>query len=142
MSLAMNQSERDQFLSEVRVGVIAIEQKDAAPLTIPIWYDYSPDIGVWVLSRAESSKSRCLYTVGRFSLSVQDDTPPLYRYVSVSGAIIETRDADIERDMRPMARRYFGIDDGDAFTAASAEHPNTVFVMRPEKWRTVDYGKS
>jgi hypothetical protein len=44
--------------------------------------------------------------------------------------------------MRPMARRYFGIGDGDAFTAASVEHPNIVFVVRPDKWRTVDYGKS
>lgn len=142
MSLAMNQAERDQFLGEVRVAIIAIELQDAPPLAIPIWYDYSPDIGVWVLSRVESFKSKSLNAAGRFSISVQDETAPAYRYVSVSGAIVETRDADLEKDLRPMAHRYFGLAQGDAFTAASADHPNTVFVMRPEKWRTVDYGKS
>lgn len=142
MSLEMNIAERDQFLSEVRVAVIAIEQHDAPPLVVPIWYDYSSDVGVWILSRVESFKSKRLNATGRFSLSVQDETPPAYRYVSVSGPIVESREADIEKDLRPLAHRYYGVEGGDAFTAASAEHPNTVFVMRPEKWRTVDYGKA
>lgn len=142
MSLAMNNAEREQFLGEARVGVVAVEQDGAPPLAVPIWYDYAPEVGLWILSRVDSFKAKCLHRAGRFSLSVQDETPPTYRYVSVSGPIIETREADIEEDLRPMAHRYFGIEEGDAFTAASAAHPNTVFVMRPEKWRTVDYGKS
>ena len=142
MSLAMNEAERDKFLNEVRVGVIAIERQNAPPLAVPIWYDYSPGIGIWVFSRVESVKSKCLNAAGRFSLSVQDERPPAYRYVSVSGPVIESRVANIEKDIRPMAHRYFGVEQGDAYAAASVDHPNTLFVMRPTKWRTVDYGKS
>ncbi|NNL85491.1 MAG: pyridoxamine 5'-phosphate oxidase, partial [Myxococcales bacterium] len=37
---------------------------------------------------------------------------------------------------------YFGEEAGDAFTEATASEPMTLYVMRPERWRTVDYRKS
>ncbi|MBO66395.1 MAG: pyridoxamine 5'-phosphate oxidase, partial [Actinobacteria bacterium] len=33
----MTTSERDDFLSEVRVGVLAIERDDKGPLCAPVW---------------------------------------------------------------------------------------------------------
>ena len=48
MSLAMSPEERDAFLADLHVGVISIEQAGAAPLTVPIWYDYKPGAGGWI----------------------------------------------------------------------------------------------
>ena len=142
MSLAMTKAERDAFLVEVRVGVISIEQSERAPLSAPIWYDYAPEVGVWVITGDTSLKARHLRASRRFSLVAQCEVPPAYRYVSVEGPISEVRAADLERDLRPMARRYFGDELGDQYTEATGSEGQSVYVMRPERWRTVDYRKS
>lgn len=141
MSLRMSVTARNEFLADLHVGVIGIERKGAAPLAVPIWYDYDPSIGVWVITGAESEKGRALREAGRFTLCAQSEQPPLYRYVSVEGPIVETRPADKEKDSRPMARRYFGQALGDQYTDTQAGESSLVFTMRPERWRTVDYGQ-
>ena len=79
---------------------------------------------------------------GRFAICAQVEQPPAYRYVSVEGPVIDVRPADREKDTRPMARRYFGAELGDAYVASqSDEGQSLVFTMRPERWRTVDYAK-
>ncbi len=142
MSTKMTEDERNAFLAGLHVGVIAIEQEGAPPLSAPIWYDYTPERGIRVITGTRSAKARCLEKAGRFTLVAQTETPPTYQYVSVEGPIVETRPADVEGDSRPMARRYFGEKGGDAFVEATKSEPATVYVMRPERWRTVDYGKS
>jgi len=141
MSLKMSVSARNEFLADLHVGVIGIERNGAAPLAVPIWYDYDPEIGVWVITGAESEKGRALRAAGRFTLCAQSEQPPFYRYVSVEGPIVETRPADKEKDSRPMARRYFGPELGDQYTDSQSGEASLVFTMRPERWRTVDYGQ-
>ncbi len=142
MSLTMNREEREAFLMGLHVGVISIEQEGAPPLSVPIWYDYRPDVGVWVITGEKSAKGRALAAAGRFTLVAQEETPPAYKYVSVEGSVIETRTADRETDTRPMAHRYFGKELGDAYIAAQSEEDGSlVFTMQPERWRTVDYTK-
>ena len=142
MSLAMTKEERETFLAGLHVGVISVEQEGEAPLTVPIWYDYEPSAGVWVITGDTSLKARHLLAAGRFSLVAQSEEPPAYCYVSVEGPVVETRAADLERDLRPMARRYLGNEMGDAYANATGVAGQTVFVMQPERWRTVDYRKS
>ena len=140
MSLRMSQSEREAFLMDLHVGVISIERADAPPLCVPIWYDYEPGKGLWVLTGGESQKGRALAAAGRFALCVQTETAP-YQYVSVEGTVTETRPGELERDLRPMAHRYLGKEVGDLYVAGSGTEPGLVFVMTPERWRTVDYAK-
>jgi nitroimidazol reductase NimA-like FMN-containing flavoprotein (pyridoxamine 5'-phosphate oxidase superfamily) len=137
----MTRSEREAFLREVHVGVISVERSDAAPLCVPIWYDYAPDVGLWVITGKDSEKGRALASAGRFSLCAQVETPPDYRYVSVEGPVREVRPADREADSRPMAHRYFGVELGDRYIAENPEDDGLVFTMQPERWRTVDYAK-
>ena len=141
MALAMTREEREEFLADLHVGIISIEQEDRPPLTVPIWYEYKPDVGVWIITNADSVKGKALQKAGRFSLVAQVEEPPSYQYVSVEGPIVETRDADLEEDLRPMARRYFGDEMGDAYVANSENEGGLVFVMQPDRWRTVDYRK-
>ena len=79
---------------------------------------------------------------GRFSLVAQSEEAPGYRYVSVEGPIVEKRSADLEADLRPMARRYFGETLGDQYAEATGVSGQSVYRMYPECWRTVDYRKS
>ncbi len=141
MKLNMTVEERHAFLADVHVGVISIEQADAPPLTVPIWYDFSPERGVWIVTGADSQKGRALDKAGRFSLCAQNETPPMYQYVSVEGPIVERREADVDADTRPMAHRYFGKELGDQYVDGTPHEGSVVFVMRPERWRTIDYGK-
>ena len=40
-----------------------------------------------------------------------------------------------------MARRFLGEKLGDLYTDSQEGDGSLVFTMRPERWRTVDYGK-
>jgi nitroimidazol reductase NimA-like FMN-containing flavoprotein (pyridoxamine 5'-phosphate oxidase superfamily) len=107
MSLIMTKQEREAFLADVHVGIISISEEGRGPLTVPIWYAYDPGGDLRIMTGRESRKGRLLARARRFSLCVQAENPP-YKYVSVEGAIVSTKAADIERDLRPLASRYLG----------------------------------
>jgi nitroimidazol reductase NimA-like FMN-containing flavoprotein (pyridoxamine 5'-phosphate oxidase superfamily) len=140
MGLAMSVEEREQFLADVRVGVLAVERPDGPPLAVPVWYDYRPGDELWILTAEDSVKGQLLQQARRFSLCAQDETPPFYRYVSVEGPITAIRAADEDDDSRPMAHRYLGPDIGDQYVE-SADEQSLKFSMRPERWWSVDYSK-
>ncbi|MDJ0788084.1 MAG: pyridoxamine 5'-phosphate oxidase family protein [Myxococcota bacterium] len=144
MDLRMSKDQRQAFLADLHVGVISIADPDPAraPLAAPIWYDYSPEAGLWIVTGRQSRKGRALEKAGRFSLVAQNEGMP-YQYVSVEGPIVEARPADVEQDTRPMAHRYFGAEMGDAYidSGGSGEEESFLYVMRPERWLTVDYAR-
>ena len=143
--LDMTQAEREQFLAEVRVGVVCIARKgDAAPLAVPVWYDYQPGGSVSFVTGRTSAKARLAERRGTFTLVVQKDEPPDQRYVSVSGPVTEVRPAEMEKDQRPMAHRYLGTEGGDQYLEQIVKPMGddlVVISMRPERWRTEDYTK-
>jgi nitroimidazol reductase NimA-like FMN-containing flavoprotein (pyridoxamine 5'-phosphate oxidase superfamily) len=142
MSLRMTKEERERFLAEVHVGVISVSEEGRGPLTVPIWYAYQPGRDLRVITEPGSRKGRLLEKERRVSLCVQSETPP-YAYVSVEGPVVDIRAADRERDLRPMAHRYLGREQGDRYVESSGEGEGdaVVVVMRPERWLTVDYSK-
>ncbi|HEY1370915.1 MAG TPA: pyridoxamine 5'-phosphate oxidase family protein [Candidatus Binatia bacterium] len=142
MSLVMSKQEREAFLADVHIGVISIAEEGRGPLTVPVWYDYQPGGDLRIATGRSSQKGKLLARAGRFSLCAQVETPP-YKYVSVEGRIVSIEQADIERDMRPVARRYLGKEGGDRFIEQmrSLLGDNAIFRMRPERWLTTDYSK-
>jgi nitroimidazol reductase NimA-like FMN-containing flavoprotein (pyridoxamine 5'-phosphate oxidase superfamily) len=144
MSLTMTKQEREAFLADVHVGIISISDEGRGPLTVPIWYAYDTEGDVQIMTGSESLKGKLLARAGRFSLCAQTENPP-YKYVSVEGPIISTEAADIERDLRPLARRYLGKEMGDRYVEETRNlptHANNVLIrMRPERWLTADYSK-
>ena len=143
MTFAMTREEREQFLAALHVGIISIAEGGRGPLTVPVWYAYQPGDELRVLTASASRKGRLLERARRFSLCAQTETPP-YRYVSVEGPVVAIAPADVERDLRPLARRYLGAEAGDAYIAATREqHADDVLIrMRPERWLTADFGKA
>jgi nitroimidazol reductase NimA-like FMN-containing flavoprotein (pyridoxamine 5'-phosphate oxidase superfamily) len=138
----MTKQERESFLADLHVGIISVVEDGRGPLTVPIWYSYEPGGEVRVVTGGTSRKAQLLRTARRFSLCAQTETQP-YKYVSVEGPIVAIEPANLERDRRPLAHRYFGVQAGDQYIERTrAETVENVLVrMRPERWLTVDYGK-
>ncbi|HTM10064.1 MAG TPA: pyridoxamine 5'-phosphate oxidase family protein [Verrucomicrobiae bacterium] len=143
MSLAMSKQEREAFLTGVHVGVISIPEEGRGSLAVPVWYDYEPGGDLRIATGRGSRKGRLLARAGRFSLCVQVEKPP-YKYVSVEGPVVSMEPTDIERDMRPLARRYLGQVGGDRFIEQMRSQlaGNMIFRMRPERWLTSDFSKA
>jgi hypothetical protein len=72
---------------------------------------------------------------------VQTETLP-YKYVSVEGPFVAVEAADLERDRRPLARRYLGTELGDRYIENTQDVVGNVLVrIWSERWLTVDYAK-
>src|SRR5690242_11998016 len=140
----MTSTERENYLADLHVGVLAVERPDRAPLSVPIWYAYEPGGEVLVSSLAGSLKARLITAAGRFSITVQDETYP-YRYVTADGSVTSIETAD-DATMTAIAARYLGEEGGRAFTESFArDHPDAeslLFRMRPQHWLSVDYSKA
>jgi PPOX class probable F420-dependent enzyme len=136
----MSQAERDEFLAGVHVGVLSVAAGDgAAPLTIPVWYNYEPGGAVSLITGRSTRKARAIGAAGRFSLCAQDERPP-YKYVTVAGPA--TMQDATEDERRALARRYLGVRDGDAFVEAEPGTGNVVIRMTPERWLAADYSQA
>lgn len=134
---SMTTEEREAFLADVHVGVLAIEQTGKGPLALPIWYIYR-DGEVRIGMDGDSLKARLLTASGRATMTVQDEKPP-YKYASVEGPVRIER---AQRDDTEMATRYLGPEMGAWY---AKNNPSTersvVAVLTPERWRTTDFGK-
>ncbi len=128
----MSRVEREAFLADVHVAVISVAQPGRAPLAVPIWYAYEPGAEVRMVTGRTSRKATLIRAAGRVTLCVQTEQAP-YKYVSVEGPV-SFDDADVERDVRPLAHRYLGAEMGDMYlqmTAAERERtgPSTLTYL-------------
>ncbi|GAJ85680.1 MULTISPECIES: pyridoxamine 5'-phosphate oxidase family protein [Nocardia] len=135
----MTSDEREKFLAELHVGVIAIERADRAPLAVPIWYGYEPGGEVKIWTDNGSVKERLIRAAGRFSLTAQVEQPP-YRYVTVEGTVTSIERATVD-DVLAIAVRYLGPDEGKAFAEQNLSESSLLVSLRPEKWLSTDYAK-
>ena len=139
--MALSVEERERFLAEPHIGALSVvERLDRGPLTVPIWYQYSPGGELWILTAPDARKTRAIYAAGRFSLMVQR-TEPTIRYVSVEGPVVRTGAGDGERS-RELAERYVPPDG----VAEYLEYERTqlgehvAVYMRPAHWLSTDLG--
>jgi nitroimidazol reductase NimA-like FMN-containing flavoprotein (pyridoxamine 5'-phosphate oxidase superfamily) len=133
----MTKEQREQFLADLHVGVIAVERPGRAPLAVPIWYAYTPGGEVTIGTDEGTLKDRLIRAAGRFTLTAQQETPP-YKYVTAEGDVTHTGPAD-EAESRAIAIRYLGEEAGTAFTDQMHSDKSIVIRMRPTKWLSYDY---
>ncbi|MCJ7567889.1 MAG: TIGR03618 family F420-dependent PPOX class oxidoreductase [Anaerolineales bacterium] len=141
MTFTMTQEERETFLAALHVGVLGISAPDRAPVLVPVWYSYEPGGEIVFITNKNAKKAKRLEQEGRFTLCVQDESPP-YKYVSVEGPIVSIEDADHERELTPIAHRYLGKERGDAYVTKTSGDEELLVRMRPARWSTADYGKN
>lgn len=139
---SMTAAEREAFLADLHVGVLAVERPGKGPLVHPIWYVFD-GTDVIISMDADSVKTRLLNRAGRATMTAQDERPP-YRYVTVEGPVTISPAYDGDGyDIRQVASRYLGPELGARYADATAGTYEAVTVrLRPEHWTTVDYGKS
>ncbi|MBB4688279.1 pyridoxamine 5'-phosphate oxidase family protein [Amycolatopsis jiangsuensis] len=139
--MALSVEEREQFLAEPHIGALSVvERPDRAPLTVPIWYQYTPGGELWIRTDPNSRKGRAIAAAGRFSLMVERAEPTV-RYVSVEGPVVRTTPDEPELS-REMAARYLPEDKAAGFVEYEREHlgEHAVIYLRPEHWLAADLG--
>lgn|SRR5690242_12020076 len=139
--MALSVEARQAFLAEPHIGALSVvERPDRAPLTVPIWYQYTPGGELWVLTAPDARKTRAIEAAGRFSLMVQR-TEPTIRYVTVEGPVTRTAPGTAERS-REMAARYIPPDKVADYLEYERTQIGelTAVHMRPEHWLSADLG--
>lgn len=139
--MALSVEERERFLAEPHIGALSVVEGPArAPLTIPIWYQYTPGGELWVRTGPDSRKARAIEAAGRFALMVQR-TDPTVRYVSVEGPVTGIVPDD-DASAREMAARCLPQDKVDGFVEYERTHlgEQVIIRMRPEHWLSADLG--
>ena len=136
---AMTDTEKQEYLADLHVGVLSLNDNSNGPLTAPIWYDYEPGGELWFITGPNSLKGKLLEVGVRLSLVAQSEEPP-YKYVSVEGPVVSIREST-EDDLLAMAVRYLGETGGKRYTENSNGSDGVLVRVKPERWLTVDYGK-
>jgi Pyridoxamine 5'-phosphate oxidase len=133
--------DRESFLAEPHVAALSVSAGPGrGPLTVPIWYQYTPGGEAWVLTEAGSRKVRLIETAGRFTLMVERLMPTV-RYVSVEGPVTRTLPGT-DALLTEIAARYLPPDKVPGYIEfAKAELGEQVAIyLRAERWLTADLG--
>jgi nitroimidazol reductase NimA-like FMN-containing flavoprotein (pyridoxamine 5'-phosphate oxidase superfamily) len=137
-SMDMTETEREEFLAGVHVGILAIQRTDKGPLALPIWYQFV-DGEVIIGMGGNSLKAKLLRAAGRATMTVQTETPP-YKYVSVEGPVEIVAE---QRDDFEMASRYLGPEFGRWYADNNPSTTESVIAhLQPERWISCDFGKA
>jgi hypothetical protein len=139
--MALSQEEREQFLAEPHVAALSVSAGDKrGPLTVPVWYQYSPGGEPWVLTGEGSRKHRLIETQGEFTLMVERVQPSV-RYVAVDGSVSRIEPATDDM-LVEVTKRYLPPEAVEPYLEmARREHgPAVVIHMKPEHWLSSDLG--
>lgn len=140
--MAMSKPEREEFLAQPHIAALSVSAGGArGPLTVPIWYQYTPGAEPWVLTGADSRKTRLIEAAGCFSLMVER-LEPTVRYVAVDGPVSRVEPGTDEQ-LVEMTRRYLPPQRADAYLDYARSEPgaNVAMFMRPQHWLSADLGE-
>jgi Pyridoxamine 5'-phosphate oxidase len=139
--MALSREERERFLAEPHIAALSAYAGDSrGPLTVPIWYQYSPGGEPWILTGTGSRKARLIEASGYFSLMVETVVPTA-RYVAVDGAVSRI-EPGTDAHLEEVTRRYLTGDAADRYLefARNELGENVVIHMQPQHWLSADMG--
>ncbi|MGB3285301.1 pyridoxamine 5'-phosphate oxidase family protein [Mycolicibacter algericus] len=138
--MALSKEERQQFLAEPHIAALSVHAGTGrGPLTVPMWYQYSPGGELWVLTAANSRKARLIKAAGCFSLMVERAEPTL-RYVAVDGEVSRIEPGTDEHHIE-LAHRYLPPDRAERYLKfALSLSDQVVIYLRPQHWISADMG--
>ncbi|MBV8863683.1 MAG: pyridoxamine 5'-phosphate oxidase family protein [Mycobacterium sp.] len=135
---AFTETERQEFLAGLHVGVLSVAADGRPPASIPIWYDYTPGGNVRINTGASSRKAKLIEQAGAVTLAVQREELP-YQYVVVEGTVVETTRPTPLDVREAIAIRYLGEEGGRAFVRSLEGQDSVLFTVRPDRWLTADF---
>ena len=138
---AMSDAEREQLLSQARVGVLSVAAGGGrGPVTAPVWDSYQPGGPISFVTGRESRKGRALQAAGRAGFRGQSEDRP-YEYSHRRSA----RRAGRESTWTSAWRWPAGIWAPKAVISTRRttwiRRRAGLFRIEPEHWLSVDYGK-
>lgn len=135
--MPMSEAERDAFLSQARVAVLAVTRPDLPPMMMPIWYRYVPGTGFQFTLGNDTARARMLHDVGRATVCVQEQDVP-YRNVTAEGSIEMTtlETGTRETVLIDLASRYLGEDEGTRFALSIRPETEAFITLQPETWHS------
>lgn len=139
--MALSKDEREQFLAEPHIAALSVSAGDKrGPLTVPIWYQYTPGGELWFITGAGSRKHQLIEASGYVTLMVER-VEPTVRYVAVDGPVLRIEPGTDEQ-LVEVTKRYLAPDKVDGYLEfARREHGESVAVfLKPEHWLSADMG--
>jgi len=126
----MSEQEREEFLKEANVAVLATVGGGGRAHAAPIWYLYED--GVFIMSTGRGSqKHRNVEAQTEITLVVDRRSLPYYAVMARGRAEIGPRLADEER--RRMAVRYLGEELARAYLERVSGEDSVTIRLRPRK---------
>ncbi len=126
----MSEQEREEFLKEANVAVLATVGGGGRAHAAPIWYLYED--GVFIMSTGRGSqKHRNVEAQPEITLVVDRRSLPYYAVMAQGRAEIGPRLADEER--RRMAVRYLGEELARAYLESVSGEDSVTIRLRPRK---------
>jgi uncharacterized protein len=135
---AFTETERQEFLAGLHVGVLSVAADSRPPASIPIWYDYIPGGNIRINTGASSRKAKLIEQAGTVTLVVQREELP-YQYVVVEGTVVDTTKPTPLDVREAIAIRYLGEEGGRAFVRSLEGGDSVLFTVRPDRWLTADF---
>jgi hypothetical protein len=135
---AFTETQRQEFLAGLHVGVLSVAADGRPPASIPIWYDYTPGGNIRINTGASSRKAKLIEQAGAVTLVAQREEPP-YQYVVVEGTVVETTKPTPVDVREAIAIRYLGEEGGRAFVRSIEGLDSVLFTVRPDRWLTADF---
>ena len=139
MPKAFTEAERQEFLADKHVAVLSVAADGRPPVSVPIWYDYSPGGNIRVNTGASGRKTRLIERAGAVTLVVQREELP-YQYVVVEGTVVDATSPSPLEAREAIAIRYLGEQGGRAFVRGM-DHETVLFTIRPDRWLTADFSE-
>lgn len=135
----LSKTEKQQFLSDLHVGVLSLTRTNKGPLSSPVWYSYTPGDGIRFITFKGNRKSELIEVGTRASFVVQDEAPP-YSYVAVEGPVTSVEECTLD-EIRSMAARYLGEDEADEYIKGANPETISVVEIQPEEWLAADFSR-
>lgn len=139
--MALSREERERFLAEPHVAALSVSAgSDRGPLTVPIWYQYSPGGQPWFNTGLGSRKHRLIEAAGYLSLMVERIQPTV-RYVAVDG-VVDRIEEGTDEQLVEMTKRYLPPAAVEPYLEmARREHgPSVAVYLKPQHWLSADLG--
>ena len=135
-----SETERQDFLAALHIGVLSVAADDRPPASVPIWYDYTPGGNIRINTGASSRKAKLVERAGAVTLVVQREEPP-YQYVVVEGTVVDVTKPTPLDVREAIAIRYLGEEGGRAFVQSLEGQESVLFTIRPDRWLTADFSE-
>lgn len=128
------QAEREQFLRQPHLAVLATIDADGRPHAMPIWYLYEG--GLFLMSAGRNSRKHRNVARNPLATLVIDQRTLPYRAVMVQGTVEIGPRLDLDARLR-LAKRYLGDEQGQVYVESHPDEDSITLRLRPE--RVVEY---